>query len=103
MIGWCIYGSQRGSSTSHEDSEFRLSPLSACWANFHQAIESLESQTDLPFEVYDQVVAEPTEDSWRDAIAWARKHDFSHFLAYVNCLMVSLIHADVNLGLEEDL
>ncbi|KAG7096968.1 hypothetical protein E1B28_004365 [Marasmius oreades] len=44
-------------------------------------LESLQSQTDLPFEVYDQVVAEPTEDSWRSAIAWARKHDFSHFLA----------------------
>ncbi|KAL9712713.1 hypothetical protein Ac2012v2_003950 [Leucoagaricus gongylophorus] len=45
------------------------------------AITALESQTDLPFEVYDQVVAEPTEESWRDTIAWARKHDFSHFLA----------------------
>ncbi|KAK7049524.1 hypothetical protein VNI00_005555 [Paramarasmius palmivorus] len=44
-------------------------------------LESLESQTDLPFEVYDQVLAEPTEDSWRKAIDWARKHDFSHFLA----------------------
>jgi len=50
-----------------------------------QAITSLESQ-DLPFEVYDQVVAEPTEESWRDAIAWARKHDFSHFLALVESL-----------------
>lgn len=47
-----------------------------------QAISSLESQTDLPFEVYDRVVAEPTEASWRDAIAWARQHDCSHFLAY---------------------
>ncbi|KAI0322445.1 iron-containing alcohol dehydrogenase 1 [Amylostereum chailletii] len=45
------------------------------------ALESLSSQTDLPFEVYDRVVTEPTEDSWRDAIAWARKHNFSHFLA----------------------
>jgi hydroxyacid-oxoacid transhydrogenase len=45
------------------------------------AIAALEAQTDLPFEVYDRVVAEPTEDSWCDAIAWARKHDFSHFLA----------------------
>ena len=35
----------------------------------------------IPFEVYDRVVAEPTEASWRDAIAWARKHDCSHFLA----------------------
>lgn len=45
------------------------------------ALESLDSQTDLPYEVYDQVVTEPTEDSFRSAIAWARKHDFSHFLA----------------------
>ncbi|KAK0467168.1 iron-containing alcohol dehydrogenase-domain containing protein [Desarmillaria tabescens] len=45
------------------------------------ALASLEAQTDLPFEVYDRVVAEPTEESWRDAIAWARTHDFSHFLA----------------------
>jgi len=45
------------------------------------AIAALEAQTDLPFEVFDQVVAEPTEDSWRKAIAWARQHDFSHFLA----------------------
>ena len=48
-----------------------------------QALAALESQSDLPFEVFDQVVAEPTEDSWRQAITWARKHDFSHFLAYV--------------------
>lgn len=45
------------------------------------AIASLEAQQDLPFELYDRVVAEPTEASWRDAIAWARSHDFSHFLA----------------------
>ncbi|EIW76109.1 alcohol dehydrogenase [Coniophora puteana RWD-64-598 SS2] len=45
------------------------------------ALESLQSQQDLPFEIYDQVVAEPTEESWRKAIAWAREHDFSHFLA----------------------
>ena len=46
-----------------------------------QTLESLDSQTDLPYEVYDKVVAEPTEASWRDAVAWARTHDFSHFLA----------------------
>jgi hydroxyacid-oxoacid transhydrogenase len=46
-------------------------------------LASLQSQSDLPFEVFDQVVAEPTEDSWKSAISWARKHDFSHFLAYV--------------------
>ncbi|KAG6821280.1 hypothetical protein H0H93_002390 [Arthromyces matolae] len=45
------------------------------------ALASLEAQSDLPFEVFDRVVAEPTEDSWRDAISWAREHDFSHFLA----------------------
>lgn len=45
------------------------------------ALQALEAQTDLPFEVFDQVVAEPTEDSWRKAIDWARGHDFSHFLA----------------------
>ncbi|KAG7443539.1 Dehydroquinate synthase-like protein [Guyanagaster necrorhizus] len=45
------------------------------------ALASLEAQTDLPFEVYDRVVAEPTEESWRDAIGWAREHDFSHFMA----------------------
>ncbi|KZP17276.1 Dehydroquinate synthase-like protein, partial [Athelia psychrophila] len=45
------------------------------------AMESLQSQEDLPFEVYDQVACEPTEDSWRKAIAWAREHNFSHFLA----------------------
>jgi len=26
-------------------------------------------------------VTEPTEESWREAIAWSRQHDFSHFLA----------------------
>lgn len=45
------------------------------------AIAALEAQKDLPFEVYDRVVAEPTEASWRDAIAWSRQHDCSHFLA----------------------
>ncbi|TFK75912.1 iron-containing alcohol dehydrogenase 1 [Pluteus cervinus] len=45
------------------------------------AIAALESQTDLPFKIFDQVAVEPTEDSWRKAIAWAREHDFSHFLA----------------------
>jgi hydroxyacid-oxoacid transhydrogenase len=50
---------------------------------FPKALASLQAQDDLPFEVFDSVVAEPTEDSWRKAIAWARQHDFSHFLAYV--------------------
>ncbi|KAG6880053.1 hypothetical protein C0992_007370, partial [Termitomyces sp. T32_za158] len=45
------------------------------------AVASLEAQSDLPFEIFDRVVVEPTEASWREAISWARKHDFSHFLA----------------------
>ncbi|KAH9482644.1 Hydroxyacid-oxoacid transhydrogenase, mitochondrial [Psilocybe cubensis] len=49
--------------------------------NARKAIAALEAQSNLPFEVYDKVVAEPTEDSWRNAIDWARQHDFSHFLA----------------------
>ncbi|KAI5893314.1 Dehydroquinate synthase-like protein [Schizophyllum commune H4-8] len=57
------------------------SPSHATFLTSLQTLQSLESQTDLPFEVYDSVVAEPTEDSWRKAIEWSRKHDFSHFLA----------------------
>ncbi|GJE84391.1 iron-containing alcohol dehydrogenase [Phanerochaete sordida] len=45
------------------------------------AVAALEAEQDLPFEIYDRVVAEPTEASWRDAIAWSRQHDCSHFLA----------------------
>jgi len=45
------------------------------------AIASLSSQQDLPFEIFDRVVTEPTEDCWREAITWSRQHDFSHFLA----------------------
>lgn len=56
-------------------------PIVAKLKPMRVALESLESQEDLPFEVYDQVLAEPTEESWRKAIAWARQHDFSHFLA----------------------
>ncbi|KAK7470652.1 hypothetical protein VKT23_002075 [Stygiomarasmius scandens] len=56
-------------------------PIVAKLTPMKTALASLESQSDLPFEVYDQVLAEPTEDSWRSAIAWARKHDFTHFLA----------------------
>lgn len=52
-----------------------------CLTELAQTLDALEAQTSLPFEVFDQVVAEPTEDSWRKAISWAREHDFSHFLA----------------------
>ncbi|KIJ57033.1 hypothetical protein M422DRAFT_40580 [Sphaerobolus stellatus SS14] len=44
-------------------------------------IHSLESQGNVPYDVYENVSVEPTEASWRDAIAWARKGDYSHFLA----------------------
>jgi len=46
-----------------------------------QVIHSLETQGTVPYDVYDNVAVEPTEASWRDAIAWARKGDYSHFLA----------------------
>ncbi|KAF7760317.1 hypothetical protein Agabi119p4_10993 [Agaricus bisporus var. burnettii] len=52
----------------------KLKPMKA-------AIASLESQTGLPFGVYDKVASEPTEESWRNAINWAREQDFSHLLA----------------------
>ncbi|KAJ6485017.1 alcohol dehydrogenase [Mycena vitilis] len=44
-------------------------------------LASLESQPGLAFEVIALPPGEPTEASWADAIAWARRHDFSHFLA----------------------
>jgi hydroxyacid-oxoacid transhydrogenase len=44
------------------------------------ATESLEA-SGVPYEVFTDVSVEPTEESWQKAIAWARKHDFSHFLA----------------------
>ncbi|KIO12955.1 hypothetical protein M404DRAFT_123702 [Pisolithus tinctorius Marx 270] len=56
-------------------------PVVAKLKPLQTAIESLQSQQDLPFEVYDEVVSEPTEESWRRAISWARERDFSHFLA----------------------
>jgi len=45
-----------------------------------RAVESLQL-ANVPFELYTNVSVEPTDESWRDAIAWARKHNFSHFLA----------------------
>jgi hydroxyacid-oxoacid transhydrogenase len=35
----------------------------------------------VPYELFDRVAVEPTDKSWQEAIEWARKHDFSHFLA----------------------
>ena len=51
-----------------------------------QAVQSLELQAELPFEIYDKVAVEPTEESWREAISWAKKHEFSHFLAYATVI-----------------
>ncbi|KAJ7283654.1 alcohol dehydrogenase [Mycena rebaudengoi] len=45
------------------------------------ALASLESQSNLAFEVITLPAGEPTEQSWADAIQWSRAHDFSHFLA----------------------
>ena len=47
---------------------------------FRQAIESLQANN-VPFELFTDVSVEPTDASWLQAITWARKHDFSHFLA----------------------
>lgn len=46
----------------------------------NQAVQALEEEG-VPYEIFDRVAVEPTDSSWLDAIAWARKHDFSHFLA----------------------
>ena len=57
-----------------------LHNLSGLRLNVYQAVEALQ-QEGVPFELYDRVAVEPTDKSWLDAIEWARKHDFSHFLA----------------------
>ncbi|GAA5919264.1 hypothetical protein JCM6882_006011 [Rhodosporidiobolus microsporus] len=44
------------------------------------ALESLEDNG-VKYEVFDRTRVEPNEESWRDAIAFAKQHDFSHFLA----------------------
>ncbi|KAE8266041.1 hypothetical protein A4X09_0g6306 [Tilletia walkeri] len=45
-----------------------------------QAIEALEHEG-VPYEIYDKTRVEPNDQSWKEAIAFARAHDFSHFLA----------------------
>ncbi|KZV97241.1 iron-containing alcohol dehydrogenase 1 [Exidia glandulosa HHB12029] len=45
------------------------------------AMDSLQQHAGAPFEVFENVSVEPTEDSFREAMAFARKHNFSHFLA----------------------
>lgn len=44
-------------------------------------VHALEVQGNVPYEIYDEVSIEPTEESWRHAIEWSRKGDYSHFLA----------------------
>ncbi|GAA6003478.1 hypothetical protein JCM10207_000350 [Rhodosporidiobolus poonsookiae] len=44
------------------------------------ALESLE-ENGIKYELFDRTRVEPNEQSWQDAIAFAKQHDFSHFLA----------------------
>ncbi|GAA5974845.1 hypothetical protein JCM11641_008394 [Rhodosporidiobolus odoratus] len=44
------------------------------------AIESLQDNG-VKYEVFDRTRVEPNEESWKEAIAFAKEHDFSHFLA----------------------
>ncbi|KAK4053410.1 hypothetical protein OIV83_001575 [Microbotryomycetes sp. JL201] len=44
------------------------------------AIESLEASK-VPYELYTKTRVEPNQESWQDAIDFAKQHDFSHFLA----------------------
>lgn len=46
----------------------------------HTVLESLESNR-IPFAVYDKVRVEPTDESFRDAIAFARARPFDAFVA----------------------
>ena len=45
-----------------------------------QTVQGLE-KAGVPFEIFDRVRVEPNEESWQDAIKFARERDFSHFLA----------------------
>ncbi|BGP45663.1 hypothetical protein JCM10450v2_001493 [Rhodotorula kratochvilovae] len=44
------------------------------------ALESLDA-SNVKYEVFDRSRVEPNQQSWEDAIAFAKEHDFSHFLA----------------------
>ncbi|GAA5993138.1 hypothetical protein JCM10908_001306 [Rhodotorula pacifica] len=43
-------------------------------------LESLE-ENGIKYEVFDKTRVEPNQQSWEEAIAFAKEHDFSHFLA----------------------
>jgi len=45
-----------------------------------QVLQSLDSQS-LKYSVFDKVRVEPNDLSWKEAIDFARKEDFSHFLS----------------------
>ncbi|KAK0520477.1 hypothetical protein OC834_005258 [Tilletia horrida] len=45
-----------------------------------QAIDALEHEG-VPYEIFDKVRVEPNDKSWKEAVDFARGHDFSHFLA----------------------
>lgn len=45
-----------------------------------QSIEGLE-KAGVKYEIFDKVRVEPNEESWQEAIKFARAQDFSHFLA----------------------
>lgn len=47
-----------------------------------QAVESLQA-SGVNYEVFSDVSVEPTDASWLKAMEWARKNNFSHFLACV--------------------
>ncbi|GAA6052452.1 hypothetical protein JCM3770_001120 [Rhodotorula araucariae] len=44
------------------------------------ALESLDANN-VKYEVFDRTRVEPNQQSWEDAIAFAKEHHFSHFLA----------------------
>ncbi|ORY80714.1 putative alcohol dehydrogenase [Leucosporidium creatinivorum] len=44
------------------------------------AIESLDANG-ISYEIFDRTRVEPNQESWQDAINFAKQHDFSHFLA----------------------
>lgn len=54
-----------------------------------KAIESLNT-AGVKYDVFSDVSVEPTDASWLKAMDWARKNNFSHFLACVVPFLCSL-------------
>lgn len=44
------------------------------------AVQSL-TDNDVKYEIFDRCRVEPTQESWQDAINWAKQKNISHFLA----------------------